>query len=397
MSLDEVGRQAGPDLATRHRRVPGRLTVYRAIVAWLVIAALAGGTTAAEVVPGVLRVCADPENLPFSAASGPTRGLYVDVAEMVAGRLGVRTEYEWWHTAYGQRAVRNTLLADRCDVFFGIPDDASFMGRQLERTAPFLDVGYAVVVPPAFALATLADLKPLTIAVQFRSPPQLLLATRDGYRMATFRLVEEAMEALARGEAGAAFVWGPTAGYYNKTRLASAWRVVPVAGAGLQWKAAAAVRKGNAALKERVERALAELGPDIKRLADERYGFPLAAAIDLEPQASAPPAATPSHVPANAAATPPNPFQGRDDVVPVGRSVFNQHCSHCHSPNAQSPEPTRDLRRLKRRYGEQRREVFYATVTAGRPQKGMPPWGQALKADEIWQVWTFLESIQAEP
>jgi len=355
--------------------------MHRALAVWLMILALAGGTTAAEVIPGVLRVCADPENLPFSAASGPIRGFYVDVAEMVAARLGVRTEYEWWHTAYGQRAVRNTLLADRCDVFFGIPDDASFMGRQLERTAPFLDVGYAVVVPPTFALATLADLKPLAVAVQFRSPPQLLLSTREGYRMVTFRLVEEAMDALARGEAGAAFVWGPTAGYYNKTRLASAWRVVPVAGAGLQWKAAAAVRKGNAALKERVERALAELGPDIEHLAEDRYGFPLAAAIDLEPQASAPP----------------NPFQGRADLIPVGRSVFNQHCSHCHSPNAQSPEPTRDLRRLKRRYGDQRRDVFYATVTAGRPQKGMPPWGLALNADEIWQVWTFLESIQAEP
>lgn len=397
MSLDEVGRQPGPDFANHHRRVLRRLTVHRAIAVWLVIAALAGGTTAAEVVPGVLRVCADPENLPFSAASGPTRGFYVDVAEMVAARLGVRTEYEWWHTAYGQRAVRNTLLADRCDVFFGIPDDPSFMGRQLERTAAFLDVGYAVVVPPTFALATLTDLKPLTVAVQFGSPPQLLLATRDGYRMVTFRLVEEAMDALARGEAGAAFVWGPTAGYYNKTRLASAWRVVPVAGAGLQWKTAAAVRKGNAALKERVDRALAELGPDIKRLAEDRYGFPLAAAIDLEPQASAPPAAPSSHVPPHPAVAPANPFQGRADIIPVGRSVFNQHCSHCHSPNAQSPEPTRDLRRLKRRYGDQRRDVFYATVTAGRPQKGMPPWGEALKADEIWQVWTFLESIQAEP
>jgi mono/diheme cytochrome c family protein len=271
------------------------------------------------------------------------------------------------------------------------------MGRQLERTAPFLDLGYAVVVPRTFVLTTLADLKPLAIAVQFRSPPQLLLATRDGYRMVTFRHVEEAMDALARGEAGAAFVWGPTAGYYNKTRLGSAWRVVPVAGDGLQWKAAAAVRKGNAMLKERLERALAELGPDIRRLAEDRYGFPLAAPVDLEPRASDPPAAAPAHGRGNAAVAPPNPFQGREDIVPVGRRVFNQHCSHCHSPNAQSPEPTRDLRRLKGRYGDHRRDVFYVTVTAGRPQKGMPPWGQALNADEIWQLWTFLESIQAEP
>jgi mono/diheme cytochrome c family protein len=52
---------------------------------------------------------------------------------------------------------------------------------------------------------------------------------------------------------------------------------------------------------------------------------------------------------------------------------------------------------LKRRYGEERVEVYYATVTGGRPAKGMPPWGQALNAEQIWQVWTFLESIQADP
>ena len=84
----------------------------------------------AHAAPEALRVCADPDNLPFSTASGPVRGLYVDIAELVATRLGTRTEYTWWHTEYGQRAVRNTLLADRCDVFFGLPNDPGFMGRQ---------------------------------------------------------------------------------------------------------------------------------------------------------------------------------------------------------------------------------------------------------------------------
>ncbi len=137
--------------------------------------------------------------------------------------------------------------------------------------------------------------------------------------------------------------------------------------------------------------SLGDLGSDVRRLADQ-YGFPLAAPQALEPA----PAPTPPP-PRGSAAPPVNPFNGRTDVVPAGRSVFNQHCSHCHAPNAQSPEPSRDLRRLKRRYGDQRTEVFYTTITAGRVTKGMPPWGQALSNDEIWQVWTFLESIQAEP
>jgi polar amino acid transport system substrate-binding protein len=370
--------------------------VVRRLLVAVVAGALGVGAAAPGAATDVLRVCADPDNLPFSAAAGAERGLYLDVAELVAARLGARPEYTWWHTSYGQRALRNTLLADRCDVFFGLPDDRDFMGRQLDRTAPFLDVGYAVVVPPAFAVASLEDLKRVTVAVQFGTPSQLMLATLEGFRMATFRHAEEAMDALARGEAGAAFVWGPTAGYHNKTRLAGAWRVVPVAGPGLQWRVTAGVRPGSVTLKERIERALADLGPDIRRIAD-RYGFPLAPPVLLAPRAQAPPPAgpAPSTAPASTAAV--NPFDGRADVVPVGRSVFNQHCAHCHAPNAQSPEPSRDLRRLRRRYGDQRIDVFYATVTTGRSAKGMPPWGQALSADEIWQVWTFLESIQAEP
>lgn len=367
---------------------------------WLAsgVAGLAGVVLAIGVLAAgdVLRVCADPDNLPFSAAAGAERGLYVELAELVAHRLGARTEYTWWHTAYGQRAVRNTLLGDRCDVFFGVPDDDRFMGRQLDRTAPFLTIGYAMVVPAAFAFSRLEDVKAVTIAVQFRSEPQLMLATREGFRMSTFRQAEEAMEALAKGEVGAAFVWGPTAGYYNKTRLGSAWRVVPVAGPGLQWRVAVAVRKGNTALKERIERALVELGPEIERLAD-RYGFPRSSPIDLEARATAPePAAAPPAAPAPGNGVV-KPSGGDADAVPAGRSVFNQHCAHCHSPNAQSSEPSRDLRRLKRRYGDRRSEVFYATVNAGRPAKGMPSWALSLSGEEIGKIWAFLESVQFEP
>ena len=377
--------------------MPGVRRIGNVIGLVLVAGVLGAGTATLGVEPEVLRVCADPDNLPFSAASGTTRGLYVDVAELIATRLGVRTAYEWWHTEYGQRAVRNTLLADRCDVFFGLPEDSAFMGRQLDRTAPFLEAGYAVVVAPALAFTSLDSLKGLTVAVQFRSPPQLMLATREGYRVVTFRHVEEAMDALARGAADAAFLWGPTAGFVNKTRLGSSWRLVPMAGEGLDWKLTAAVRKGNTQLRERLDRVLADLGPQIRRLAAERYGFPLATPIAAEPDARARPVPEPARSTATPSRAPVNPFHGRADVVPTGRSVFNQHCSHCHAPNAQSPEPSRDLRRLKRRYGDRRTEVFYATVTTGRPDRGMPPWGQVLNADEIWQVWTFLESVQVEP
>ena len=77
--------------------------------------------------------------------------------------------------------------------------------------------------------------------------------------------------------------------------------------------------------------------------------------------------------------------------------AFEVHCSHCHAPNAVNPDPRTDLRRLRRRYGEDMPRVFYATVTEGRPTNGMPPWKAALSEEAIGKILTFLESVQREP
>ena len=356
-------------------------------VAVVVAVVLCVGLPLAGETADTLRVCADPDNLPFSSEGPGARGLYVDVAELVAARLGMRTEYTWWRTYFGMRSVRSTLLADRCDVFFGLPQ-SGFMGRSLTMTPPFLDVGYALIAQDRSGATAL---KGRRVAVVFGSTPQLTLAARDGVRTVTFRLPEEALDALARGEVDAAFVWGPTAGYYNLTRLGGRYAVVPVAGEGLQWKVAAAVKKGNETLKEGLERALAQLEPEIRRLADG-YGFPLTAALDLDATTSggAEPVAPTSDVVVN-------PFRGDAEAIAAGRRAFNQHCGHCHGPNAFNPEPSRDLRRLKRRYADETAQVFYGAVAAGRPTKGMPTWGDVLDADTIWKIWAFLETVQLEP
>lgn len=360
-----------------------RLRPFAAFAAALCLLAPGAGEPA-----DLLRLCADPDNLPFSSAEPGDRGLYVELAEMVAANLGVRTEYIWWRTYFGKRSVRSTLLSDRCDAFFGLPGDTEFMDRSVSLTRPFLDVGYAIIAPAALTVARLDDLKARRIAVAFGSTPQLALAVRGGFQTVTFRLPEEALDALARREVDAAFVWGPTAGYYNLRKLGGGHRVVPVAGEGLQWKVAVGVRKGDA-LKDRIDLALAQLEPEIRRLAD-KYGFPLATPVNLDAGAG-------GAQPARPVATAVGPFRTDPAAVPAGRSAFNQHCSHCHAPNAMSPEPSRDLRRLKQRYGATMAQVFYAAVAEGRPDKGMPKWSDILDAEAIRRVWAFLESVQLDP
>lgn len=92
-----------------------------------------------------------------------------------------------------------------------------------------------------------------------------------------------------------------------------------------------------------------------------------------------------------------NPFEGRSDLVENGRSLFNQYCAHCHGPNAQQGEKPRDLRRLKIRYEGDAISVFYSTINNGRVEKGMPVWQGVLSEDVMWQIYTYLQTVQTEP
>ena len=76
--------------------------------AWIAAAAFAGCLAGAHAQPA-LRVCAYPDNLPFSKAEGPERGIYIDVAERVAQRLGRRIEFVWYASHYQRCALRNTI------------------------------------------------------------------------------------------------------------------------------------------------------------------------------------------------------------------------------------------------------------------------------------------------
>src|SRR5688500_13515332 len=65
--------------------------------------------------PAPLRVCADPNNLPFSNQRG--EGLENRIAQLLARELKTSVSYVWWAQRRG--FIRNTLEAGQCDVVMG--------------------------------------------------------------------------------------------------------------------------------------------------------------------------------------------------------------------------------------------------------------------------------------
>ena len=391
-------------------------------------AALAAGALMAPVAGAeALRVCADPDNLPFSKSEGDERGMYIELAELVGKQINQPVEYTWWDTHYQRRALRNTILQGSCDAVFALPADADYKVRGLQRSQPFLQVSYAVVAAPDFTFKSLDDLKSRRLGVQFTSTPHILLSQLEGFKSSTYRSADELLAALAKGEVDAAFMWGPVAGYENKKRWGSRWRVTPVAGHDLNGAVAVAVRRGMDKLAADIDRALTLLKPQITALA-EKYGFPLETPVDLalatatprselrvpaalvqfvndsEPakpakgakprvkSASAPGAAVvaPAVAAAQAAAAKP----ALSDAAGAGRVMFNDKCSHCHGTDGFSPVRERDVRYLKTRYSEKWVETATVTIKNGRPDAGMPVWKEILKEPEVDQILSFLTSIQ---
>src|SRR5438876_6108960 len=76
------------------------------------VAALAFGQGVTKDIPPALRVCADPDNLPFSDRE--EQGFENKIAALIAGDLGMTVSYFWWPHRRG--FLRNTLRARECDV-----------------------------------------------------------------------------------------------------------------------------------------------------------------------------------------------------------------------------------------------------------------------------------------
>jgi quinoprotein dehydrogenase-associated probable ABC transporter substrate-binding protein len=234
--------------------------------------------------PRMLRVCADPNNMPFSTERG--EGFENRLAELLADKLGKGLSYSWYPQATG--FVRNTLAAHKCDVIMGVPQGDDLV----QVTNPYYRTAYALVLKQGHGLdgvETLGDprLKGKRIGIVAGTPPgnnmaaNGLMANAKPYSLVIDTRVDSSaaamMHDLATGEIDAGILWGPMAGYYAR-RTNPAVTVVPLVkettGPRMAYRIAMGVRYTDQEWKRQLNRIIQENQPAINKLL-LGFGVPL--------------------------------------------------------------------------------------------------------------------------
>ena len=265
----------------------GRLAAL--VVAGLLVAPIAL-VHAGDPPASPLRVCADPNNLPFSNEG--REGFENRIAALLAEDLGRPLAYTWWAQRRG--FVRNTLREGRCDVVMGVP--AGF--DPVLTTRPYYRSTYVFVVRADrhVDVRSFDDprLRALRIGVQLigndgvNTPPVHALTQRGvignlvGYPVygdyAEPNPPARVIDAVARGDVDVAIAWGPLAGYFAR-RAAVPLRIVPVMpaadppGVRQVFAIAVGVRKDDRELREQLDAALERRRPEVDAILDA-YGVP---------------------------------------------------------------------------------------------------------------------------
>ena len=235
-----------------------------------------------------LRVCADPNNLPFS--NDRREGFENRLAEMLASELHTRLEYTWFPQRRG--FLRNTLNAGRCDVVIGMPARID----QVLTTEPYYTSTYVFISAHGrYPHLTLDDprLRTLRIGVQMigddfaNSPPAHALSARGITRNVVGYSVlgdysrpnppSRIVDALSRNEVDIAIVWGPVAGYFTRRAHIKA-DIVPVDPSAdgvlpFTFPIAMAVRRNDVQRVHALDQFLRRRRTDIDRLLEE-YAVP---------------------------------------------------------------------------------------------------------------------------
>ena len=264
-----------------------RFTVVAASA--LTCVSLLGASHPAPPAPKALRVCADPNNLPYSNAKH--EGFEDKLAELVARDLKRPVKYYYWAQRRG--FIRNTLNAGHCDVIMGTAAGL----EMVSTTRPYYRSTYTFVSRASSPeIRSLDDprLHDVKVGVQLigddfnNTPPAAGLTRRGIVRNVRGYTVygdyrepnppSRIVKAVEKGEIDVALVWGPLAGYFAKQSPVPL-RVVPIsprADGALPYTFAIAmgVRKADQAFRDTLDGVIARHHGEIDRLLTD-YGVPL--------------------------------------------------------------------------------------------------------------------------
>lgn len=371
----------GPTLATR--------------AGWLLLMT-AAALTGSAATQGVkeFRVCADPDNLPFS--NDKQEGFENRIAALFARERGESLTYTWWPQRRG--FLRNTLRAGECDVLMSAPKGYD----PVYTTRPYYRSTYYFVSRQDrnLQVRSLDDpaLRRLKIGVHLigedytNTPPAHALGARGVVGLVGFSTFYSAttrpgdiIDAVAQGDIDLAIVWGPIPGYFAK-RQPVPLTLVPLpdsvdqTGLPFAYDIALGVRRSDRALGAQLDSLLERKHADIMQILRE-YGVPI---IGASP--------SPRHD------QPPRPqAAARDSLLATeteyqGWKWFHVYCYRCHGTEAIGGQLAPDLRHSVSSEGRVTHDVFMVMVRDGRPEKGMPAWKVLLNDNQIEDLWAYVKA-----
>jgi quinoprotein dehydrogenase-associated probable ABC transporter substrate-binding protein len=231
-----------------------------------------------------LRVCADPDNMPFSNDRG--EGFENKLAELIATKLGARVVYAWFPESAGSMPTRP--LRDACDLVMGYAQGTGL----IEDTNPYYRTSYVLLYrqddQSLAGVDSLADprLKTKRIGIFARTPPASILATNGlGANAKPFEIAGQgsskaAMDMiadLASGKVDAALLWGPVGGYYAQ-RSPVPLKLVPLTketvGPPVVFGITMGVRPDEPEWKHKLNKLIAENQSDVDAIL-RQYNVPL--------------------------------------------------------------------------------------------------------------------------
>lgn len=192
----------------------------RRVILALLVAGASGFN--GEASAGMMRVCADPNNMPFSNDKG--EGFENKLAELIAAKLDDTVDYTWFSESSGY--VPNAVGTDACDLIMGYAQGTGL----IDDSNPYYHTSYVLIYrqndPDLAGVDRLSDprLKGKRIGLFARTPPASILALYGLVANAkpfevnagesASKAAEAMLEEIASGKLDAGLLWGPVGGYY---------------------------------------------------------------------------------------------------------------------------------------------------------------------------------------